>query len=98
MIVGGFGGGGLVAGATGAGVWNSDGTITTLNNSGTISGSEGVLNAGHIGALNNLIDGSINGGQIGVSNLGTIGTFLNLGTISGATYAFYSPGAGSISR
>jgi hypothetical protein len=97
LIVGGFGGGGLVAGATGAGVWNSGGTITTLNNSGTISGSEGVLNTGHISTLNNLIGGHITGAKTGVANSGTIGSLLNLGTISGGTYAIYSPGANSIS-
>jgi hypothetical protein len=95
-ITGGAGGFGFLAGVSGAGVSNAGGIITTLGNSGEISGSDGVLNTGHIGTLNNLIGGHIIGAVTGVSNTGTIGTLLNLDIISGGAFAIYSPGVGSI--
>ena len=74
-----------VGGAGGAGVSNT-GTITTLTNYGTISAGAGGF-------------GSVAGpAGTGIRNTGAgvIGTLINAGTISGGTYAIYSPGANSI--
>ena len=58
-------------------------TITTLDNSGTISGGTrfGVSNYGVITTLNN--SGTIAGQYCGIVNGGTIGTLNNSGTITG---------------
>jgi len=69
---------------------NAGGTMTVLNNSGTITGNGfyGIVNdsGGTIGTLMN--SGSISGGQYGFYNLGTIGTLANstvtLGSLSSA--------------
>lgn len=60
------------------------GSITTLSNSGNISGHEfGIYNepVGSIGTLLNT--GAINGDSVGVYNALTIGAFSNIGLISG---------------
>ena len=59
------------------GLWINSGTITTINNSGTIKSADvGLLNQGTIGTLNNT--GTIDGINIGLSNVGTITTINNL--------------------
>jgi hypothetical protein len=79
------------------------GTITTLTNSGAISGGEGGFGGqagvGGVGIANGhmiislMNSGTING-SVGVSNLGTIEAFNNLagGVISGTRYGLYNPG------
>ena len=82
----------------GDGVVNG-GTITTLNNGGTISGLAGELNSGRIGALDNSKGGVISGAQYGLENLGTIGSISNAGAISDPGLAIYSAGSiGSIAN
>jgi hypothetical protein len=75
------------------------GTITTLTNSGTISGgSSGIYNAGAITSLINT--NSITGNANGIENYGTITTLTNSGTISGGSSGIYNAGiynAGTIS-
>jgi hypothetical protein len=66
-ISGGFGAGDFVGGAGGAGVWNA-GTITSLTNSGAISGGGVPFSFG---------------GGTGVWNSGTIATLTNKGAIRG---------------
>jgi outer membrane autotransporter protein len=72
------------------------GTITTLVNSGTISGgaSSGIGNIqpGHIGTLTN--NGTITGGTDAVFNDGTIGTLTNNGTIQGGLVGVANSGSG----
>jgi hypothetical protein len=71
------------------------GTITTLNNSGTISGQYGMYNGNLINELNN--SGTISGtSEVGIYNDGgTITTLNNSGTISGNPTGFYG-GAGIV--
>ena len=59
---------------------DNGGTITTLNNSGTISARSGIDNSGTITTLNN--SGTISTGRSGIDNSGTITTLNNSGTIS----------------
>jgi len=71
---------GVISGSNGIG---NDGTISTLSNAGTISGTlgAGILNAfGTIASLGNT--GHITGTSAGIANTrGTIGTLTNSGTI-----------------
>jgi hypothetical protein len=67
----------------GAGIWNrTEGLITTLTNSGTVSaGSLGIFNEG-TGVIATLINtGLIQGVSSGVSNTGTITNFTNQGEV-----------------
>jgi hypothetical protein len=76
------------------GVYNdSDSTITTLTNSGTISavdGGTGISNGGTITTLNNF--GTISGDSYGIDSDGTIGTLTNSGKISGNNFGIYNNG------
>ena len=66
-------------------------TITTLTNSGTISGVSGLAMRGSITELNN--SGRITGEKItGIDNSGWIGNLSNSGTISGQQYSLYNTG------
>ncbi len=62
----------------------SNASIVTLNNSGELSGQNGIVNAGTITSLNNLADGKLSN-YTGVTNAvgGTIGSLSNAGTITG---------------
>ena len=66
-------------------------TITTLTNSGTISGVSGLAMVVSITELNN--SGRITGEKItGIDNSGWIGNLSNSGTISGQQYSLYNTG------
>ncbi len=56
-------------------------TITSINNSGTISGAIGINNSGTITALTN--SGTIQGGTAAIQNAGEIGSITNSGVIDG---------------
>ena len=61
---------------------DSTGEITTIVNSGSISGGRGINNSGSINEIRN--SGTISGSSIGIDNAGHIGAITNVGTISGS--------------
>jgi len=84
---------GTIMGMGTNGVYNDSGTISTLSNSGLISGGrQGVSNFhGSIGTLSN--SGTISGGAIGVFNFfGTIGALVNSGLTDGGTVGLVNAG------
>jgi outer membrane autotransporter protein len=68
------------------GLFNSDATLGTLSNAGTIAGTiyHAIDNSRSIGTVLNT--GIIRGSWSGLFSTGSIGTFDNAGQISGATY------------
>jgi len=59
-------------------------SISTLTNSGTLSGTiAGLLNSGITGVLTNNSGNTITGGSTGVRNIGSIGSLVNAGAITG---------------
>jgi outer membrane autotransporter protein len=79
---------GLIVGTTGVAVGTStNGTIGSLNNSGTISGAQGgVGNAGTISSLVNSGTLSSSGYALYNAGTGTIGAITNSGLIAGTVY------------
>jgi hypothetical protein len=83
------------------GIQTSLGTVGTLINNGLITGTDGVVNIGVIGALNN--ESTISGSTTGVSNsyvaepvgtvYGTIGVLNNNGLIIGGVSGVQNPGS-----
>jgi len=85
----------------GYGIFLSGGNIGTLNNYGSIIGTDSVSGVGSgilsysatIGTLANETGATINGTQYGIqNNSGTITTLNNYGTISGGTYDIFNSG------
>lgn len=80
-----------------AGIYNSNGTISTLNNDGTITGSIGINNvsSSSISTLNN--NGTITG-SIGINNISSsISTLTNDGVITGSIIGIYNGSLSTIS-
>ncbi|PKU24689.1 autotransporter outer membrane beta-barrel domain-containing protein [Telmatospirillum siberiense] len=75
------------------------GSIATLSNGGTISGTTYGLYVASSGSLGGLVNsGTISGAGIGVNNGGGIGTITNSGTISGGTGVYNGGGIGTLSN
>jgi uncharacterized protein with beta-barrel porin domain len=66
---------------------NNDGTIGTLTNDGTISGTIAIVNGG---IINTLINSRMISGFRGIFNSGTIGALINSRTIDGQDYGIYN--------
>ena len=75
-----------------SGIYNL-GQISTLTNSGVISGGTGVSNSGTIGQFTNMVNGTISGVNKGIYNDGTIVALTNSGKLTGTNTVIANSGS-----